>query len=284
MHKIESADITDLGTIKVVIAGGINRSIREDVLEIGKRAMLPIQVFYRMPDGEVVGEGQGPQNEWIQDYYKTVVLPNFVGTPSDAPPEQVAAEPKGALKLRRVRSKKRGRPVVAWRLGDDELRVGTRIKFNKEAALQWSMNRTLNVRPGATATVNELSTRRPVAFIRIGGEYDNIELPIHMMGHLFNLDSGPKLKESTEGKRKDSSLTPEFMKTMAAIGWGRDQEKDDVPGNSPFDRDRWQARALDTLDDEYEESVDEDEMLVLDPDDAKQKPVKNQKTLILSKR
>lgn len=280
MDKVESAEITDVGAIKVIIKGGIDRALREDILEVGKRAVLPVQVFYRMPDGSVVGEAK---TEWVGDYYKNVNIPGFGGSaqPSEpeAPPEEVAAEPKGALKLKRVRSSSRGRPVVAWRIGDNELRVGTKVKFSKEAALQWSMGRTLNVRPGATAEVVSLASRRPLVFVKIGDNYTDVELPVHMMGHVFTTER--KLKESLdEGKKFKIKYGQDFNRLMTAIGWGRDHDKDETPGNSPAFIDRYVAR-----DQEFEEDVETDEdALIPDDDDDSTKPASSQKALITDKR
>lgn len=279
MARVESAEITDIGAIKVVLSGGIDRALREDVLEVARRAMLPVHVFYRMPDGKVVGE-EVAKTEWVGDYYKDLNVPGFGGSansaPSSAPPEEVAAEPKGALKLRRVRAGTRGRPVVAWRLGQDELRVGTKVKFSKEAALQWSMGRTLNVRPGATAEVVQLASRRPIVFVKIGDHYNDVELPVHMLGHIFTTEK--KLKESVdEAKRK--KISPEFDRLMNAIGWGRDDDRDDVQGNSPAFIDRYVAR-----DQEFEEDCDSDEDVLVPDDSNEKKPERFQKSVIVDKR
>lgn len=276
MSKVESAEITDVGAIKVIIKGGIDRALREDVLEVGRRAMLPVHVFYRMDDGEVVGENI-QQSEWVGDYYKSIHVPGFGGsagsTQSDAPPEEVAVEPKGALKLRRVRATTRGRPVVAWRLGQDEVRIGTKLKFNKEAALQWSMDRTLNVRPGATAQVTQLSSRRPIVFVKIGDSYDDIELPVHMMGHVFTTQKSTK--ESMAEAKVKIRISPDFDRLMTSIGWGRDPDKDEVQGNSPMFKDKNVAR-----DQEFEEDADCDDQ---DDDDDDEKK-STQKILIVDKR
>lgn len=280
MEKVESAEITDIGAIKVIIKGGIDRAIREDILEVGKRAVLPVQVFYRMADGSVVGESKA-KTEWVNDYYKNVNVPGFGGSagakPSEAPPEEVAAEPKGALKLRRVRASTRGRPVVAWRLGEEEVRVGTKIKFNKEAALQWSMGRTLNVRPGATAEVVQLASRRPMMFVKIGDSHTDVELPVHMMGHVFTTQK--QVKESVDEAKKKSKLGGDFNRLMGAIGWGRDQDQDEVPGNSPAFVDRFTMR-----DQEFEEDADEEDVVIPNDDDEQEKPAPSQKVLIIDKR
>lgn len=270
MQGVIMAEVTDIGSIKVVIEG-MDRELRSGILDIGKRSMLPVQVFYRMPDMTVVAEDK-PQREWVDDYYKTLDVPGFAQGASGPPPEEVAKEIKGALKLRRVRSVTRGRPVVAWRLGDSELRSGAKLKFSKETALQWSMGKTLTVRPGATATVNELSSRRPIAFVTIG-DYNGIELPIHMMGHFYDVD---KVKPKTEAiaEAKKSAMPSAFKKIMQVVGmgdvdsdWGRDPKKDNVSVNQPFDKDSWMTRdgGKDSLDDdiktnEYEEVVESSEL------------------------
>lgn len=285
MKGVESAEVTDYGTVQVVIAGGINRALREDILSIGKDTFIPIQVFYRMPDGRAIGEETKDHKrvEWIDDFYAPLHVPGFLGTNSEAPPEEVSKDPKGALKLRRVRASTRGKPVVAWRYGSSEVRAGSKIKFDKEAALQWTMGRTLSVRSGASAHVNELSSRRPIAFIRIG-DYDNVELPIHMLGHFFSVMPNDAKKESLGEAKKTKAkdivdLSPEFGRIMNAvgIGWGRDPAKDNVPVNQPFDHDQWIARSKDVIDDDVEleedeftfeeakELADDDDMLIRKP-------------------
>lgn len=280
LEGVESADITDLGAIYVVLSGGLTtetRNLREDILDIGRRAMLPIQVFYRLPDGNVVGEESEDlaKQEWVDDFYKPLIIPGFLGTTSEAPPEKVSKEVDGALMLRRVRASTRGQPVVAWRYGDQEVRAGSKIRFDKGTALQWTMGRSLSIRPGAMGTVSQLSSRRPIAFIQVG-DYQNVELPVHMLGHFFTVM--PKTESIAEAKKKpdngagefnhpdrtpDIEFAPEFNRLLNVVGfgkpadWGRDPDKDDVPVNEPFDRDNWIARSKDTIDDhkEYEEVV-----------------------------
>lgn len=292
LRGIESTDLGKDGAINVVIAGGINRDLREEVLDIGRRAMLAVRVYYRMPDGNVIGESKPVietlygKSEWVEDYYKTVRVPGFAGDSSDAPPEEVAAEPKGSLKLRRIRAQTRGRPVVAWRVGDDEIRVGTKIKFEKEACLQWTSGRTLTIKPGAEAHIAELSTRRPIVFIRIG-DYDSVELPVHTIGHLFTtVKANGKVKsEAKEPKKKD--LPPEIHRILNAVGfgqpvgWARDNDTDNVPANDPFFRDRWISRGVTTIDDDIET---EDDQVLPDPDDDTEDPSHKHRALIVGKR
>src|SRR4051812_35996388 len=132
IRGVESADATDYGTVQAVISGGINRSLREQILDVGRDTFVPIQVFYRMPDGRVIGEDStdAKKVEWVDDFYSTLHVPGFLGTDSSAPPEEVSKDPKGALKLRRVRASTRGKPVVAWRYGNAEVRAGSQIKFD----------------------------------------------------------------------------------------------------------------------------------------------------------
>ena len=272
------SEVTDIGSIRVVLEG-MNRDLRIDILDIGKRSMLPVHVFYQMPDGNIIGESK-PKTEWVQDYYKTLDVPGFAMQTSTAPPEEVAAEPKGALKLRRVRSATRGRPVVAWRLGDSEIRAGATLKFSKEAALQGSMGKTITVRNGAKATVNELSSRRPIAFVTIG-DFNGIELPIHMMGSFYDVDKAIKKESIDEAKKakSKSKLTPEFAKIMLAVGmgdpgnsplgFGRAPGADNTPSDQPFDKDSWMVNrgaggSADLDDDintkEYEEVVESEDL------------------------
>lgn len=215
LSGIESAEIGKMGEINVVIGAGVNRELRQEVLDIGSNSMLAVRVFYRMPDGRVIGESQ---LEGIEDYYKPVHVPGFLGEPVEAPPEEVAAEPKGALKLRRIRSKTRGRPVVGWKLGDREIRRGTDVKFKSATALQWTMGRTLNVKPGATAKVTGLATSQPMMYLNIGG-YEGVECPIHAVDHVFDIESKAKGKKESI----DSSIgyrMPELMRLINTVGMG----------------------------------------------------------------
>lgn len=279
---VEFSQVSDNGVIEVVIAG-INRHLREDVLEIAQRAMMPIMVGYRAPDGNVIGEKQA-KNEWVEDYYKSIHVPGFATDTSEAPPEEVAAEPQGAQKLHRIRAKTRGRPVVAWRVGDDEIRAGSTIKFTKEACLQWTMGRTLTVKPGAKAKVSQLSSRRPIVFIQIG-DYDGVELPVHTLGHLFSQDKPEKAKKKEESRQftesKQSAMSSEMSRIMMAVGlgkqlgWGRPEGEDDVPENQPFNRDGWISKGDTDI---------QDDMVAPDDGDDEVEVPRHQKALILSRR
>ncbi len=214
---VESVNISDVGGLEVVLGGGVNRPLREAILDMARNAMIPVSVSYRMPSGQMFEESkESPTQEWVADYYTPLKIPGFAGEPVEAPPEEVAAEPKGALKLSRIRSKTRGRPVVAWRIGGQEVRAGTQVKFAKEACLQWTMGRTITIKPGASANVSELSSRRPIAFIKVG-EYDQVELPIHMLGHAYNVD---QVKVESVIEAKKSKMSPELKKIMIQVGMG----------------------------------------------------------------
>ena len=220
LKGVESVDVGEEGGLDVILEGGVNQPLRESVLDIGRRSMIPVRVAYRMSSGRVFEESKGSKTEWVDDYYSKIKVPGFLGEPREADPEEIASDPKGALKLLRVRSKTRGRPVVAWRHGDQELRAGTVIKFSRESCLQWTSGRTMTVKPGSIAKVSELSSRRPVAFIVIG-DYDQIELPVHMLGHAYNVDK--KTTESKEEEPKRSSrtmLSKEFKRIMNVVGLG----------------------------------------------------------------
>jgi hypothetical protein len=227
-----------------------------------------------MPDGNVVGEDKKklPRtwNEWVDEFYEPVKVPGFFGTDSGAPPEKVVKDVAGSQLLTRVRASTRGKPVIAWRYDDMEVKRGSIIKFKKETSLQWTMGRMLSVKPGSMATVDELSSRRPIAFIRIG-EFDNVELPIHMMSHFFDIMPNYDVKKESKddrnvkiNKSKQAAAArqdPEMAKVIknigvGAIGWGRDPETDNVPGNQPFNRDQWIARSDDTIDDDIDVDLD----------------------------
>lgn len=192
---LESVSLADDGAINVIISNGIDRKLREDVLEIGKRALVPVRVFYRMPDGRAIGEGQLRQ-EGIEDYYTPIHVPGFLGDKEVATPDEVATDVKGAEKLKRVRGVTRGRPVVAWKVGNASVRRGCEVAFKKAMSLQWTMGRTINVEKGVKGKVVDISSRRPIAYLEVGN-YDGVELPIHMLGHAFELVTRP-VKESSD--------------------------------------------------------------------------------------
>jgi hypothetical protein len=315
---VESASVTPYGTVSVILSKAYDRPLREDILEIGRDFLIPIQVFYRMPDGAVVGENKKklPEtwNEWVDEFYKPVNIPGFLGTDSNAPPEKVSKSVDGGKMLQRVRASTRGKPVIAWRYGDMEVKPGTIIKFNKETSLQWTMGRMLSVKPGAMATVDELSSRRPIAFIRVG-EFNNVELPVHMMSHFFDImpnydvkkedkdanGSSRNAKINRSKERAAANQDPEMAKVVraigvGAIGWGRDPEADDNATNPPFNRDQWIARSDDTIDDDIDVDIDtmtlaeakeladsEDDMLMKHPPRQKRAFLHN-KPVILGKK
>lgn len=288
---IESVGVGKDGAINAIISGGIDRRLREEVLDIGRRAMVPVRVFYRMPDGNVIGEDVG-------DYYKTITIPGFATATSDAPPEEVAAEPKGALKLKRIRKNSRGRPVVGWKVGDKEIRRGTEIEFKNPASLQWTLGRTLTVKPGAKAVVADLASRRPLVYLTIGG-YESVELPVHTLGHIFDLPKKPK-NESKEHKQDNKSLgymAPDIMKLVNAVGFGSLPigfgRADDLPsevqsmmyGGKSQDR-KARRPAEESKDRECEcENCDEtEEEFLKAPEDDTDDPSEYQRALLLSKK
>jgi hypothetical protein len=256
LEGVDSAEFGKSGELVVTLRGQ-NRTLREHVLDIGKRAMLPVRVFYKMPDGTCFGES-------LEDYYTPIHVPGFVGDRVQAPPEEVASEKDGALKLKRIRSKKRGRPVLGWKYGDKEIRRGTKVTFKAPASLQWTMGRTMNVKKGANATVVDLATNRPIVYVAMGN-YDGVELPVHAIGHVFEISATaeePKTKQ--ESKMIDATLgylSPEMKRLVHAIGFGRDSGADEVPGNSPHSRDK------------EEEEIEPAEDMVMEPERKGTKPV-----------
>jgi hypothetical protein len=273
-----SADVGKIGEINVTL-NGRNRDLREDILEIGKRAMLPIRVFYKLSDGTSIGEA-------LEDYYKPLHVPGALGDTSLAPPEEVAAEPKGALKLKRLRGPGRGRPVVGWRYGEDEIRKGTNIKFKNDASLQWTMGRVLNVKPGASGKIIDLSTNKPMAYIQVGG-YDSVELPIHSIGHIFDVQKKEKVKtESNEYVDNELGYkVPELRRLINVIGMGNLNydadlaEADGEKNDDDYDYDTTQRDTKRVDKPEYTCQGDEDDEKCKDSKDKKKKKDKEEDEL-----
>ncbi len=288
LEGIESATVDKVGTIIAVLnTGGIDRRLRQEALALGQNAMVPVRVFYRMPDGQVIGEDEFSEEtyqcrycaeeatkkiicsrgfaptcdehegaakktllmqgyhvegvvnlEAIEDYYTRVYVKGFAGDKSDAPPEEVAGapNPEGAKKLQRIRGDSRGRPVVAWKYGDMELRNGSTVKFKSDTCLNWKSGKTMNVRKGSVGHVYELSTKNPVAYLQIG-EYSGVQLPIHAIGHLFDV----MVSEAEEEKPKAPSLG--YQRLMNTIGFASELPQHDTPTNHPT-RDRRRTRRV----------------------------------------
>jgi hypothetical protein len=276
---VELSAIVRDGAIDVVLEGGYNRPLRAHVLSIGQRAMVPVRVYYRMPDGRAIGEGAAVeefegnslQSEAIEDYYTRIHVAGFAGAPPLAPPDEVAGDaygdkdvPKddksrdqsGQLKLQRIRGTTRGRPVIGWAYGDHTVKQGCRVKFKKAAVLQWTMGRTLNVKAGAKGTVTSLASKRPIAYLSMGGE-SQIELPIHAVGHVYDVMVDPKLESARpfiERERwvsQDAVGSPyqpadnikpvdnttgyknsELKRLVMTVGFGRSPNQDDTKKNT----------------------------------------------------
>jgi hypothetical protein len=268
---VEAASVAPDGGINAITANGIDRRLREEILSMGQRAMVPVRVFYRMPDGAVIGENEALKvqkalkREAIEDYYTPIFVDGFAGSKSEAPPEEVAAETDGALKLKRVRSKTRGRPVVAWKYGEKTVRRGMEIKFNKACSLAWTLGRTLNIKPGASAKVMDLATKRPVAYVSLG-EYDSVELPIHMLGTTFDVLATGRPKATGEHKAIDDKLGylgPELKRIIQAVGFGRAPGSTDTADNTA----NWSPDGTDSPDPYIPASTGEDgEDMISSPD------------------
>lgn len=259
---VEVSLVTQEGAVDVILDGGYNRPLRERVLGIGMKAMVPVRVFYRMPDGRAIGEASARKEyernaqfgEAIEDYYTRIHVAGFAGEPAEAPPDQAAGDSYGTdvkkdtdsrddygqLKLSRIRGNTRGRPVVGWKYGKHTLRKGSEIKFRKDACLQWTMGRTMSVKAGAHAMVTSLASKRPLVYLSMGG-YDQIELPIHAVGHVYDVMVDPQLesRELHEQRGKSSKvvnntlgyLSPEMKRLVMTIGFGRHPGQDDTPSN-----------------------------------------------------
>jgi len=241
---VELSAIARDGAVDAVIEGGYNRPLREQLLGMGHRQMVPVRVFYRMSDGRAIGESEARSyEEALEDYYTDVHVSGFVGSRVDPDPSESGGDAYGSwsakadddrdavgqLKLCRIRQRTRGRPVVGWRYGDKAVRKGDKIKFNRPATLQWTMGRTVNVRPGAEAHVADMSSRTPILYAKMGGR-DQIEVPVHALGHIYDVMTSPRL-EQVEAKKR-SELPPEFQRLVMAVGFGRLPGIDDTPTNT----------------------------------------------------
>lgn len=259
LEGVDTVGITDNGTIVTTLVG-VDRHLREEIIDICKRAMMPASVVYKLENGQVVTEAQLDEhgtfalplisysnNMYSADqidklgvrgpiepdtrWYARVDVPGQLGDTPEAPADEIAA-PDGGQKLKRLRSKGRGRPVVGWKFGDKTVRKGSNLKALDHCSMQWTMGRILNVKPGTVAHVTELSTRRPVAFADIG-EYTGVEIPVHMLGKMFDLvtdhGSGTTPKASLESKGSISAiLKKEAPSLHELLGLGSVCEDDNL--------------------------------------------------------
>jgi len=82
--------------------------------------------------------------------------------------------------------------------------------------------------------VTELATKRPIAFLSLG-EYEGVELPLHMLGTAFEVLSTGKPKATGESKAVDDRLGylgPELKRIIMAVGFGRKPGDDDTSTNT----------------------------------------------------
>lgn len=239
LHGVESVDIAKDGAINVILAGGINRPLREDVLAIAKRDLVPVRVFYHMPDDRIIGESDITFAEAIEDWYQPVHVPGFVGDRPEAPADEIS-KPDGGEKLKRLRAKTRGRPVVGWKMGDSVIKRGTVLRAKRDVSLAWTGDRAINVKAGSTAKVYDLATKRPLVYADFG-QYSGVEIPIHSIGSMFDLvkDKTPKTKPKIEGIEDTIGYkAPELKRLINAIGLGERTSEDDLTmaagfGNPP---------------------------------------------------
>lgn len=231
---VEASFIARDGAVDVVLEKAFDRPLREHVIRMGMRAMVPVRVFYRMPDGDIVGENKGGKNEAIEDFYTNVHVAGFAGSEPTAPADKIAGDAYGdkiekpddkdrddfgQLKLTRIRSGSRGRPVIGWQYGKDSLKVGDRVKFKNACVLQWTMGRTVRVSPGMTGMVSQVSSRSPMVYMAMNGA-DGIELPVHAIGHVYDVMLSPAMEDATPIaiRISRSSLPPELSRLVGAIG------------------------------------------------------------------
>lgn len=329
IEGVELSCVTKDGGVDVILEGGYQRELRAHVLDIGMRSMVPVRVFYRMPDGRAIGEDaaldefevNGYVDEAIEDYYTRIRVAGFADDPAKAPPDEVAGDvygnvsvkkdveardKAGQLKLCRIRGKTRGRPVVGWKYGDNTLRQGSKVKFKRDACLHWTLGRTMSVKAGSQATVHALASKQPLAYLSMG-EYDQIELPVHAVGHVYDVMVDPKFESGalseSNGKARtiDNTLgylAPEVKRLVMTIGFGRTPGQDDTPVNKPFTKraPKPTAHGYQNINSaNYSEAADKDETDALhdpvcDPRFAStaqrdpRRPDKKQKTVLLGKK
>lgn len=247
---VEASFIGRDGAIDVVLEKAYDRPLREHAIQIGMRAMIPVRVFYRMPDGNIVGESKAGQKiESIEDFYTNIHVAGFAGSEPSAPPDKIAGDAQGdqkvgsekdtrddagQLKLARIRSTSRGREVVGWRYGSKALRSGDRVKFKEACVLQWTAGRTVKVPVGMTGKVSKVASKSPMAYLSMGG-HDGIELPVHAIGHVYDVMIDPALEsKAAVVTSRHVGLPPQIAKLVTTIGFGRPHlEPWDTPTNGP---------------------------------------------------
>jgi hypothetical protein len=254
---VEASYIGRDGAIDAVLETAFDRPLRQHVIQMGMRAMVPVRVFYRMPDGNIVGEERkGSKVESIEDFYTNIHVAGFAGSDSSAPPEAIAGDAygdrdvgkekdtrddQGQLKLVRIRSETRGRQVLGWRYGKNAVRTGDKVKFKEPCVLQWTMGRTVKVGTGMSGKVSQVASKSPMAYLSIGG-HDGIELPIHAVGHIYDVMVDPALESKSRPVDRtpaDLNLPPQIARLVMTVGFGRPPgESWETPLNGPKFRGR----------------------------------------------
>lgn len=242
---VELSAIARDGAVDAVIEGGYNRPLREQLLRIGHRSLVPVRVFYRMSDGRAIGESEARSHEEsIEDFYTDVHVSGFVGSRKQPDPATSAGDAYGdwsskdekerddygQLKLCRLRTRGRGRPVVGWKYGKKGIRKGDKVKFSKAASLRWTMGRTVKVRPGATGYVSDVSTSQPILYLQMGNR-EQVEVPVHAIGHIYDVMLTPSLEHKDELQER-SGIPNEIRRLVMAVGFGRAPGDGDTPTNT----------------------------------------------------
>lgn len=242
---VEASFIGRDGAIDAVLETVNDQPLREHVIQVGARAMVPVRVFYRTPDGDIIGA----KTEAIEDFYTTIHVAGFAGSEPSAPPDKIAGDAQGdqkvgaeketrddagQLKLARIRSTSRGREVVGWRYGTKALRSGDKVKFKEACVLQWTAGRTVKVPVGMTGKVSKVASKSPMAYLSMGG-HDGIELPVHAIGHVYDVMIDPALEsKATAVTSRQVGLPPQIAKLVSTIGFGRPHlEPWETPSNGP---------------------------------------------------
>jgi hypothetical protein len=236
LEGVVASQVDGNGLIEATIAGP-NRDLKAHIVEMCKRAMMPVKVVFQVED-KALNESQLQEMGYFSpvmsmspsapvpcdtyardmldflnvqgpigngDRSEPVTVPGFATEPPEAPADEIATAVDGAERLKRIRSGSRGRPVVGWKIGDKTLRVGSQLKVTNDCYIPWQQGRTIGLKPGSIVNVSELSSRYPIVYGNIG-DYTGLEIPVHSLGRTMELViSNGDQNEETE-KASDDKL------------------------------------------------------------------------------
>jgi len=214
LSGVAGAYICHHGAIDVVLEAVADPAMKEHVVNIGSRAMLPVHVFRYTADNKIVHEGRRRTDEGLDDFYTNIHVAGFAGSDNSAASNVVhkmygdkdagdgpdVRDDQGQLKLTRLRSDSRGRQVTGWQYGKHAIRIGDNLKFKEPCVLQWTMGRTVNVDAGMMGRVSQVASKSPMAYLTIGDQ-NGIEVPVHAAGHVYDVMANTAVESS--GSRSD---------------------------------------------------------------------------------